>query len=177
MPIGKFLAGLRSQAQIRGILWRHRVLSIGKPKPDQELVSRAKQEKAAVNGAIDRAFHPALGCLLGKLNADDILDDMDHDFRYHDVIGMFLRGVIAEVIEGRPPLPTEPFDRIGLYMLNYFMQDGDTTLDVARERVGRIVDLYNEGSHLGDWIFAMGREACRTGDSQLLEESYRRART
>ncbi|MGA9214350.1 MAG: hypothetical protein WBZ54_03540, partial [Methylocella sp.] len=166
---------LLSQA-LSSIKWKHAVQSWGKAPPDPAIVLRAEQEKAEVGRAIQEIYHANVARFLSELDGERLLGVMDSGVNYDDINSMFLRGMLSELVEHRPPLPTEPFDRVNIYLLAHFMQTDEITLDEAREKVHRIAVLYNEASPLFDSIVNFGRQAYRTSESDLLIRCHEAAR-
>jgi hypothetical protein len=131
----------------------------------------ADSEMAAADEAIDGAYLPNLRWFLSHLDADRLLDAISH--QYQDVNDTFLRGVLLELVEQRSQLPTAAFDRASLYMLRHFMRHDELTIQDARERVARSVDLWEtEDPELIQSLAGMGRAAYHTRTATLLTQAH-----
>jgi hypothetical protein len=98
---------------------------------------------------------------MGRLgNTDEAVNDM------------FLRGMLLEFLENRPPLPTDIFSRASLYAIAFFTKSRGMTFLDARERVSSTETLYNEASGLFDAILEIGRAAYRDGGDQHLIDCH-----
>jgi hypothetical protein len=172
---GRFLALLRSNARLKALMWTHRISSVGKPHPSSVSVQRRDHELKEVARAIKDVFYANMERFLKQLNSDRLLGIVEGGYNYDDVNSMFLRGIISELVERSPPLPTEPFDRVAIHLLGHFMNAEEKTLDEAREKVLRTEALYNEANQLFDRVVEMGREAYRTSRTDLLIECHKAA--
>jgi hypothetical protein len=161
---------LRSSAQLIEISLRHKISRIGKPRTDPQLVKIAEEERIEVEIALKTKFAPNMSNFLsaGFQNADNFLTIIQSGDRYERTNDLFLFGILLEIVEHRPKLPTEPFMRVQLHLLSYFMKEVELTLDDARVRVGRIEAWYNDANESFDRIIDMGRRAHRTSELDLL---------
>jgi hypothetical protein len=142
----------------------------GAPPADPILAQRADAELAEVKRAIQEVFYRNVGTYANQLGKDDLLGLLVGSDSFNDVHDLFLFGIISELVENSPPLPTQPSDRIGGHLLFYFIGDEKLTLDEARTKVRKTTALHNDANPLFDWIARMGRQAYRTSDNDLLTQ-------
>jgi hypothetical protein len=148
--------------------WAKHKLAMRAPT-DPQLKARAQEELAEVGHVINDVFDKNLTVLMQEIAQADLLADiMVAGSDYESVNDMFMRGVLLEFLSDRPPLPTEPVDRASLYAIGFFVKSHNMTLDNARERVHRTLDLHNRASELYDWILERGRVAYREGGDRHL---------
>ena len=176
MSVGRLFAFMRSNLQLKSITWKHWARSIGSPQPDPASEQHSREEQDKVVAAITNVFNPNMRSYLKQLDSDGLLSVMDGQYSYSDVNDTFLRGIISEVAENGPPLPTEPFERVNIHLLGHFIGNEDATLDEAREKVHRTTAIRDDANPTFDWVFDMGRQAYRTSDVNLLVECHRAAR-
>jgi hypothetical protein len=165
---------LRSNAQLFWISLRHKIGRIGGPRTDPELVRMAEEERAEFDVAINTKFAPNMSNFLSVSfqNADNLLGVIQSGESYERTNDLFLFGILLELIENRPKLPTASFMRVKLHLLAYFMKEGGLTLNDARARVSKIEAWYNEANDSFDRIIDMGREAYRTSEPDLLRKCH-----
>jgi hypothetical protein len=161
---------------MKAMLLKHWLRGIGRPRPDAIAEQRAQLEQDRVNATIAEIYNPSVGLYVSKVDSDELFGLMEGKYSYADINNAFLRGIISEVVDNSPPLPTEPFERVNVHMIRHFIQTEGATLNEAREKLQRAVAVHNEANPTFDWITYRGRQAHRTSDVRLLAECHRAAR-
>jgi hypothetical protein len=173
MVATKIFAELKSLLFIKRVWWRHKARNLIATPTEPKLRALAEEEKAAVDELTNGLFERNLAAFLREMTEKKLLSDiMIAGYGYEAVNDMFLRGMLLECLENRPPLPTDSVRRANLYAIAFFTKSQGMTFLDARERVNRTEALYNQASELFDAILETGRAAYRDGGDQHLIDCH-----
>jgi hypothetical protein len=124
-----------------------------KRKPSAALQAAADREMLEAREACHRVFGGNLNVLLQDRDGlTDLIVAPGYD--YQEFNDLFLRGVLAAFMDGRPVLPTEPTDRALLHMAAYLVEreeipiaEGITRAKVAEQRYNDNQPIFEATQH------------------------------
>jgi hypothetical protein len=125
------------------------------------------------------ACHRVFGGNLNVLLQDrDGLTDLivAPGYDYQGFNDLFLRGVLAAFMDGRPALPTEPTDRALLHMAAYLAEREEIPLAEGITRAKVAEERYNDNQPIIEAFFKAGSLAYREKSNHQLAETSRRIR-
>jgi hypothetical protein len=128
-----------------------------KTSKSPELQARAEKERNEAFNAVSEVYRRNMVALLGdhELLSEAILGG----YNYTDINQMFLWGLYSAFVTGRAPLPTEPYERIQVHLMNFLIQHDETTFLEARNRVVELEKIYSDRDYMMDKVVAIGRSA------------------
>jgi hypothetical protein len=134
------------------------LLGFWKRKPLAALQAAAERKMLEARDACRRVFGRNLNVLLNDRDglSDLILAPGYDDRGFND---LFLRGVLAAFMDGRPALPTEPNDRALLHMAAYLVEQEEILLADGNARAKVAEQHYNDNQPIFDAFFKAGRLA------------------
>lgn len=114
---------------------------IFRPGPSKEVKAVADLEMSEV---IERVWPLYQANLRGYLSQIDLMKTIQLPYDYRKINGMFLWGMIASFLSGRPALPTDAHTRIALYMMHYFADVAALPFEEGRLRAIDAAELFDK---------------------------------
>jgi hypothetical protein len=135
------------------------------PRPSAEDKAAADVEMAELAARAWPIYRANLDAFLAQI---DVLRTIEAPYGYTQINDMFLWGVIAEFLAGRPRLPTDAYSRIVIYLIWYFVKSESQTLEEARTRALAAQDLFEKTNPFFDGVIEAGAVAYREGGDRHL---------
>jgi hypothetical protein len=139
------------------------------PKHSAEDKAAAAIEMAEIVTRAWPVYRANLDAFLAQI---DLLRTIQAPYDYRQINDMFLWGVVAEFLAGRPRLPTDAHSRIVIYLIWYFVNVDAQSLDEARARALAAQALFETTNPFFDGVIEAGAVAYRTGGDRLLINAH-----
>ena len=128
--------------------------------PSGEVKATADLEMSQITEQVWPLYQANLRAYLSQI---DLMQTIQLPYDYRQINDMFLWGMIANFLSGRPRLPTDAHTRIVLYMMHYFANAEGQPFEEGRLRAIAAKDLFEKTSPLFDTAVEAGAKAYQDG--------------